>query len=113
MRPLPMVMGAASELPTPIGKVLSAVVVTALSDDGLGPGPEADAAAAAAPGDPLLALPAVTGAVAEGVGAVATTDSSVVGNNGAALAAGVGETTALAFAGSGFGSTVSLAIASC
>ena len=111
MRPLPMVIGAASELPTPIGKVLSAVVVTALSDDGIGPAPEADAAAA--PGDPLLALPAVTGAVAEGVGAVATTDSSVVGNNGAALAAGVGETAALAFAGSGFGSTVSLAIASC
>ena len=74
--------------------------------------------------DPLPNDPAATalvdgGAIAlvEGCGGTATTDSSVVGNIGGALAAGeaAGEAEApvLAFAGSGLGSTVSRAIASC
>ena len=105
-----MVMGAVSEAPIPVEELVSAVVVTEVSLVGNGPLPNDDAG----PCPAAAAVPAGWArGFGEGCGAEATTESSVVGNFGGALAAGVGEAAALAFAGSGFGSTVSFAIASC
>lgn len=105
-----MVIGAVSEAPIPVEELVSAVVVTEVSLVGNGPLPNDDSG-------PCPAAAAVAAGWARGFGAgcgaEATTDSSVVGNFGAALAAGVGEAAAFAFAGSAFGSTVSFAIASC
>src|SRR5215467_1243863 len=104
-----MVIGAVSDTPVPVEEMVSGAVVTEVSPVGNGPLPNDGAAAG---------LPAggATGLV-EGCEPDATTDSSVVGNTGGALvaddAAGEAEAVALALAGSGFGSTVRQAIASC
>ena len=107
----PIVIGAVSEAPIPVVEMVSGAgaVVTEVSVVGKAALPN-DGATAALPAAGVTAL-------IGGCGAAATTDSSVVGNIGGALAAGEpageGETAAVAFAGSGLGSTVSRAIASC
>ena len=93
-----MVIGAVSEAPIPVEELVSAVVVTEVSLVGNGPLPNDDSGTCPAAAAVQAGWARGFGA---GCGAEATTDSSVVGNFGAALAAGVGEAAAFAFAGSG------------